>query len=355
MQRKSFYNIQNGKTEADIFIYGAIGASFWENGVGADQFVKDFRALELLYDKINVHINSPGGSIHDGLPISNVIRASKKDIHTYVDGIAFSMASIIAISGKTVHMASNSMLMLHNASNWVSGNAKFLREAADELDKYDLILMQTISDKTGMSIDDIKSQIFDYNDHYYTATEAKEAGLCNVIESYTSEQIPDDVKNLSQEKVFKYYANANEEKRDDGIFKRVLNHFRDLGLLNKPKEEKTDNMDFSNSLNLLNKESLTAEDKTAIVNEIKNFTGANEKFTPEEVKNKLEDATKPLNEELTALKAEKKALEEKVATLEAAVPTPAPAPVRNGNDPVQEPQNDFRTSVDDELEAMKKL
>lgn len=355
MQRKSFYNIQNGKTEADIFIYGVIGSSWWESGVAADQFVKDFKTLEQQYDRINVHINSPGGSIWEGLPISNCLRASKKDVHTYVDGIAYSMAAIIAISGKTVHMASNAMMMFHNASTIAMGNAKDFRTVADELDKYDSSLLQTIADKTGKNVDDVKAEMFDYADHYYTANEAKEAGLCDIVESYTAEKVPADVKNLSREQVFQYYENFNEEKRDEGIFKRVLNHFRDLGLLNKSKEEKTDNMDFSNSLNLLNKESLTAEDKTAIVNEIKNFTGANEKFTPEEVKNKLEDATKPLNDELTALKAEKKALEEKVATLEAAVPTPAPAPVRNGNDPVQEPQNDFRTSVDDELEAMKKL
>ena len=90
---KGFYNIvkNESKKEATIYIYGVIGGFDWETWTyenTADKFIKEFKDLEATSDLIKVKINSPGGNIHDGLPIYNVLNNSTVTVHTYVDGIA---------------------------------------------------------------------------------------------------------------------------------------------------------------------------------------------------------------------------------------------------------------------------
>src|SRR5690606_18547963 len=120
--------------------------------------------------------------VYHGFPIFNVIANSKKDIHTYNDGIAASMGGVLLLAGKTVHTAKNAMLMIHNALSWTVGNAEEMRDVADMLEKYDGIIAQTFADKSGKSIDDITSRFLNYKDHFLTAQEAKEEGFVDIIE-----------------------------------------------------------------------------------------------------------------------------------------------------------------------------
>ena len=131
--QQPFYSIQLNQSEqiAEIRIYGLIGKDERNEGNTAKQFVSDFQALEAAANTIHIRIKSPGRSVLDGLPIFNAIRASQKEVHTYVDGIAYSMGAMIALAGHTVHMASGSLLMLHNVSGMEFGNAKTLRKTAE--------------------------------------------------------------------------------------------------------------------------------------------------------------------------------------------------------------------------------
>lgn len=363
--KKSFYNIKNGTDQADIYIFGIIGSSWWDSGNTAKQFVRDFKALEEKYPRINVHINSPGGDIHEGLPISNVIRASKKDVHTYVDGIAYSMGAIIAISGKTVHVASNGMLMLHNASTITWDNAKGHRTAADELDKYDDALIQTVVDKTGMDAIEVREKWFNYKDNYFTAKEAKEAGLVDEIETFKADQVPDDLKDFSMKKAMEHFANLQEheegsfmERITDGVKKRIGNFIKE----NFTPQNTPINMDFKNSQTILAKETLTKEDRAAVLAEITAHTGAAEKFTKAELDAAVTTATTETSKKVTDLEASikveqdaKAALTKKVEDLEKIVPPPI-TPGKNGGDPPVggEPVKDeFHTPIDDERKAME--
>ncbi|HVW97512.1 MAG TPA: head maturation protease, ClpP-related [Mucilaginibacter sp.] len=200
--------------EVDILIYGVIGESFWGDGNPGKKFVTDFNALEQKYDRINIRINSPGGSVWDGLPMFNAIKSSKKDTHTYVDGIAYSMGAMIALAGKTVHAAKGSLFLLHNVLGFAIGNAKDLRNTADEMDIYDEVLGQLIADKTGKTLEQVKKDWMNHEDHLMSATTAFENKLVDVVESYDAKDMPDNVKDMSIEDVMNFY---NPKKQNDQV------------------------------------------------------------------------------------------------------------------------------------------
>ncbi len=212
---RKFYNIVENKdgTSADILLYGIIGDWRTDKPVNVDNFVKDFKKLEDKFDRINIRINSPGGSIWDGLAIYNTIARCEKETHTFVDGIALSMGAIIALAGDKVHIASNGVMMLHSAIGYVYGNATAFRKFADELGKHDKALATTVSEKTGLSLEDTISKWFDGEDHFFTADEAEEAKLVDVVENYKAKDVPEGLKNMSIRDIFEEYE--SESKSDD--------------------------------------------------------------------------------------------------------------------------------------------
>jgi len=117
--------------EATVEIYDEIG--FW--GKNASDFAQDLAALPKSTNTINLRINSPGGSVFDGITIANRLREHKATVNVTVDGVAASIASVIAMAGDTVHMAQGAMMMIHNPSGIVMGGAADMREMADVLDK----------------------------------------------------------------------------------------------------------------------------------------------------------------------------------------------------------------------------
>lgn len=212
--RKPFYSVvtNKGATSGRIDIYGIIGDPAWNDGVEGKRFVRDFTILETQYDRIDIHINSPGGSIWDGLPIFNAILASKKDTHTYVDGIAFSMGFIILLAGKTVHGPKTSMLMAHNAGGIARGNAKEMRATADMLDKHDDVLCQIIADKTGKTTEQVKALWMNMDDNFITGQEAFDFKLIDVLEDYAPKEMPENPQNLTIHQVAAFYNERMEDK-----------------------------------------------------------------------------------------------------------------------------------------------
>ena len=219
MNKKRYFEVVNSGTPnvGKISIYGVIGE--WYDEVNARDFLAAFNALEMTCNRINIHINSPGGSVWEGLPIANVIKSSKVDIHTYVDGIAFSMGSVISVSAKkgNVHMAKNSLLMIHSASMWGFGNSKQLQKASEDLVKYDDVLAGFFQDRLGKSLEEIKSEYFDGEDHFITASEALELGLIDSIEDYEASETPENIRNMSIGQAAAWFDNktANSENQNN--------------------------------------------------------------------------------------------------------------------------------------------
>lgn len=154
---------------AEIFIYGDIGESWWDETISAKDFVRELNALEV--DAITVRINSLGGSVPDGMAIYNAMKRHKATITTEVDGIAYSIASLIAMGGDTVNMASNAMLMIHAPWTYAAGNSAELRELADQLDTWASAMSTSYAAKTGDQPGAL-ALLTDGKDHFFTAEEA---------------------------------------------------------------------------------------------------------------------------------------------------------------------------------------
>lgn len=226
MKKKFFNVVAQSDTVAEIYIYGLIGYTDWfEDSRAALEFVNEFKKLEAKYDRINIRINSAGGVISEGLPIFNVIKNSEKETHAYIDGIAYSMAAIIALAADTVHSAKNGLMLLHNASGWAYGNASDFKDTADYLDKHDSALITSIVDKTGLTEDQVKEKWFDYKDHLLTAAEAKEAKLVDVVEDKAAD-LPENIKDMTMNEVMKYLDTIDTEEKEEKFMDKLMNRVK---------------------------------------------------------------------------------------------------------------------------------
>jgi ATP-dependent Clp protease, protease subunit len=162
--------------EAEVLIYDEIGAS-WFGGVSAEQFVKDI--AQVSASVLNVRINSIGGSVFEGLAIYNALARHKAKVVVHVDGIAASIASIIALAGDEVHMADNAFMMIHNPHAVTWGNAKDMREMADMLDKVAGSLVDTYVKRTGNDAETVQAWMDE--EKWFSATEARDAGFASAV------------------------------------------------------------------------------------------------------------------------------------------------------------------------------
>ena len=166
-------------TVVEIYIYGNIGDRWDEDGVIASEMVRDIAALEA--DEITLRINSYGGSVTDGLAIYNALKRHPAPVSVFVDGVAISCASYIAMAGDTVTMAKNAQMMIHAPWSYAWGNAVDLREQADILDRYSKSMASAYADKSGKTYEDALSILLDGKDHWFSADEAVTEGFADVV------------------------------------------------------------------------------------------------------------------------------------------------------------------------------
>jgi len=172
--KKKWYDIRAEADEtAEILIYDEI--SSW--GVDAKQFVKDLAGVTAK--SIRLRMNSPGGNVFDGIAIYNALKSHPATVRVEVDGLAASIASIIAMAGDTIHMATNAFLMIHNAWAFAIGDSEEMRKMADVLDKIDTTMVRTYADRSGSTARDIRKMMTD--ETWMTADEAKEMGFCDSV------------------------------------------------------------------------------------------------------------------------------------------------------------------------------
>ncbi|WP_239745205.1 head maturation protease, ClpP-related [Mammaliicoccus sp. F-M27] len=181
---KTFFNvIELPNNEARIDIYGEVVPDDWRAS-DVDTSAVSFRnAIKELgeVDNLNVHINSPGGSVYDGVAIFNMLRQHKASVTVHIDGLAASIASVIAMSGDKVIMPSNSMLMIHNAMSVSIGNANDMRKMADDLEKInESVINSYIAKNPELDREYLKALMDD--ESWLTASEAYELGLVDVID-----------------------------------------------------------------------------------------------------------------------------------------------------------------------------
>ncbi len=163
---------------AEILVYGDIGESWYGDTIAAADFVREVAALDV--DELTVRINSYGGSVTDGIAIHNSLKRHKAHVTTVIDGIAASIASLIAIAGDSVEMAENAQMMIHAPWGYAMGNSADMREYADMLDSWSDAMSTTYAAKTGGDKAEYLALMTDGKDHWYTAEQALAAKLIDV-------------------------------------------------------------------------------------------------------------------------------------------------------------------------------
>jgi ATP-dependent Clp protease protease subunit len=171
-----WFDFRNAKDESvDLFIYDVVGDSWTGNDAAA--LVKEIAGYKKK--RINARINSPGGSVFDGVAIFNALKNHDGGVTTFIDGLAASIASIIALAGDRIVMADNAMMMIHNPSSFSFGEAKDLRKDADILDQIKETLINAYVTKTGKQRDAVASDMD--KETWFTASEAKAYGLVTEV------------------------------------------------------------------------------------------------------------------------------------------------------------------------------
>jgi len=172
---KSWFRMKaSGDKTADIYIYDEIG--YW--GVTARQFASSMKALGDL-DHINLHIHSPGGDVFDGIAIYNLLNSHTASKTVYIDGLAASMASVIAMVGNPIIMPENAMMMIHKPWGITGGDANDMRDYADLLDKVEAVLIPSYAKKTGKTPDELALMLGE--ETWMTAQECLEHGFADQI------------------------------------------------------------------------------------------------------------------------------------------------------------------------------
>lgn len=173
--KNCFFAKTNGK-RGELYIYESIGEG-WFGGITAKAFNDSLKELGSVA-ALDIYINSPGGSVFDGIAIYNqIMRHSAKEKVVHIDGIAASIASVIAMAGTDIRIADNGMLMVHQPWGMATGTADDMRKQAEALDKIRDVLIDTYVARTKSSRSDIVSWVD--AETWMTADEAMSRGFAN--------------------------------------------------------------------------------------------------------------------------------------------------------------------------------
>ena len=180
--KKKFWEVKNATNDTgELYIYGDIVSWKWDDtDVTAADFKKDLDALGDI-KTLNIYINSCGGSVFQGQAIYSILKRHSAQKNVYVDGIAASIASVIAMAGDAVFMPKNAMMMVHNPWSWGAGNAQDFRKMADDLDKIRESLVAAYMGKLGSkTTEETLSELLDA-ETWLTAQECLDYGFCDEL------------------------------------------------------------------------------------------------------------------------------------------------------------------------------
>lgn len=210
-----FFNMKNlADNSAEINIYGDIECDWWFLDGTATTFQQELNALGDV-DKIFVNIKSYGGDVFEGQAIYSMLKRHKAFIHVRVDGVAASIASVIAMAGDHVEIPENAMMMIHEPWMMTMGSAKELRKEADTLDKVTETIIATYVQKVGdkLSEEEIRNKVAD--ETWFDGKEAVAFGFADAvvdaaeISAFGNQKILAKFKNMPER--LKPTANAQSE------------------------------------------------------------------------------------------------------------------------------------------------
>lgn len=194
MKGKKFWQFKaDAKTPGvgELMLYGDISdTSWWGDEVTPKQFKEDLDALGDI-SELRIYINSGGGDVFAGQAIHSMLKRHSATKIVYIDGLAASIASVIAMAGDKIIMPTNAMMMIHKCWTIALGNADEMRKIADDLDKIDESIIAAYIAKTGLEEADIVELMED--ETWMTAQDAIDYGFADEIEE--SKQIAASLRN----------------------------------------------------------------------------------------------------------------------------------------------------------------
>ncbi len=162
---------------AEIYLYDVIGEDFF-GGISAKMFADEMNKIKGVKN-IDVRINSPGGNVFDGFTMYTLLKSSKANTNVFVDGLAASIASVIAMAGDSIEISSTGMMMIHDPSGFTIGTSQDHRKQADLLDKIRDQIVDVYGSRTGMD----KAMIADMmaGEKWFNSQEAMDAKMVDSI------------------------------------------------------------------------------------------------------------------------------------------------------------------------------
>lgn len=183
---------------AELFIYGEIGG-WWGDGPDTQQTVKDIAAMDA--NQITVRINSPGGSVFDGVAIYNALATHPAEIVVKIEGVAASIASIIAMAGDKIMIGEAANIMIHKPWSLVMGDATAMRKEADILDQLEGGLLDIYASRTGIDMKSLSKWVAD--ETWFRGQQAVDQG-------FADEMIPAKTKKAAaaRSQIYAMFRNA---------------------------------------------------------------------------------------------------------------------------------------------------
>ena len=212
---KNWYNITGKATDkvVDIYLFDEIGLY----GITAQDFINDVK--DLKDTSINLRINCIGGDVFDGMAIYNIIKKRTAKTTAYIEGIAASMGSVIALAADEVVMAENSLFMIHNAWGGAMGGAEDMRKTASVLEKISGEIANIYQKKTRLLYDRIIGMMDE--ETWLNAQEAYDLGFIDTISDSIKVAAKYDVskfKNITTEQIHnKLNININNKKMTEEL------------------------------------------------------------------------------------------------------------------------------------------
>lgn len=212
MNKMPYFTMKKTEDAAEIYIFGDIVPYKWlSNDTTSYDLATQIKALA-EGTKITVHINSNGGSLKEGLGIYNVLKG--RNVTTICEGFAASSASVIFCAGSRRVMNAASLLFIHNASMYASGNANDFEKAADDL-RIVTDAAKAAYREAGVNVSDEELNSMMDNETWITPENALSMGFATEIADDEEDGIRNDVMQSLMKLVNCTGATPEDETEDD--------------------------------------------------------------------------------------------------------------------------------------------
>lgn len=229
-----YYALERTERKASLYIFGSISSYPWrEKDKDAYAIVKELSELDV--DEIDVHINSTGGSVAEGLAIYNVLKNSNVKVSTFCDGFACSAASVVFMAGEERVMNEASLLMIHNAWTYGMGNAAEFRKQAEDLDKITQASVKSYMRNVNITEEELKQMMDD--ETWISSEEAKKMGFATKVLEEKVDEANQSAMQSIREKLLSPMATLEEKEIKIPTAKEIAQEI--LQEMKKDEEVKT--------------------------------------------------------------------------------------------------------------------